>query len=145
MFQWTYFINLLIPKVHKEGCKLRPILSMVGSSQNKLAKFLIEYQPQFSISFQHKICSPEHLTDELKTIKNIFSSLDYIGKILERVVKQTTSSKSIKSFGPEKCTVYIRLPYFAQASERFTHRLSKEIENVYHTIKLRPVFCTRKA
>ena len=66
------------------------------------------------------------------------------GEIINRVVEQTTSPKSIKSFGPEKYPVYIRLPYFEQASEQFTKRLSKEVEHVYHTIKLRPVFGTRK-
>jgi len=70
--------------------------------------------------------------------------LGYPEKIIDRVVEQTTCPKSTKFFGPEKCPVYIRLPCFGQASERFTHRLSKEIENVYHTIKLRPVFGTRK-
>ena len=41
--------------------------------------------------------------------------------------------------------VYIRLPYFGQVSEQFTHRLSTEIENVYRIIKLRPVFRTIKS
>ena len=88
-----------------------------------------------------KICSLEHLNGKLKTIKNIFSSLGYPGKIIESVVEETTSPKS---FEPEKCPVYIRIPYFGQTFERFTHRLSKEIENVYHTIKLRPVLGTIK-
>ena len=30
------------PKVHKEGCPPRPILSVIGSPQHKLAKFLID-------------------------------------------------------------------------------------------------------
>ena len=47
-----------------------------------------------------KICSPEHLNDELKTIKNIFSSLGYPGKIIDIVVEETTSLKSIISFSP---------------------------------------------
>ena len=41
--------------------------------------------------------------------------------------------------------VYIRLPYFRQASECFTHPLSTKVESVYHTIKQRPVFDTRKS
>ena len=74
----------------------------------------------------------------------MFSSLGYPGKIIDKVAEQTTSPKSIKSFGPEKCLVYIRLLCFGQASEWFTHRRSKEIENIYYTIKLRPVFDRRK-
>ena len=31
-----------LPKVHKEGCPLRPILSILGLPQHKLAKFLID-------------------------------------------------------------------------------------------------------
>ena len=70
--------------------------------------------------------------------------MGYLGEIIDIVVEQTTRPKSIKSFGPEKCPIYIRLPYLAQASEPFTQRLYKEIENIYHTIKLRPVFDMKK-
>ena len=70
--------------------------------------------------------------------------MGYSGKIIDIVVEQTTSRKSIKFFGPKKYLVYIRLPYFGQASELFTHRLPKDIENIYHTIKPIPVFGTIK-
>jgi hypothetical protein len=54
-----------LPKIHKDGCPLRPIISAVGTYNYKLAKFLVE------------ILSPLLEKDE-HTIKDTF---DFVNKI----------------------------------------------------------------
>ena len=62
-----------LPKIHKQNAPCRPILSMIGSAQHELAKFLAALlQPVLNLtqSIAFKILSPS-----LKEYKNLASIL----------------------------------------------------------------------
>ena len=59
-----------LPKTHKPGCPLRPILSMIGSPQHKLAKYLISLLTGVSDKFsRYTVKDSFGFVDLLKSIK----------------------------------------------------------------------------
>ena len=66
------------------------------------------------------ICSPERLPSELDKIKSILLTNGYP----EHVIKSFMAVKMkqfhvLPKFGPEKCPVYLRLPWLGSVSTRF--------------------------
>ena len=56
-----------LPKIHKAGCPLRPILSMSGSPQYSLSRWLCSLlQPVVSLYGTHCVRDSFHYMDELK-------------------------------------------------------------------------------
>ena len=50
-----------------------------------------------------------------------------------------------KTFGPQKCPVYFRLPWIGSASQSFAERIASSVYRCYHTVNLQPIFTTRMA
>ena len=44
-----------LPKIHKDGCPLRPIISAVGTYNYKLAKYLVEILSPLTVNNEHMI------------------------------------------------------------------------------------------
>ena len=66
-----------LPKIHKTGIPLRPIMSMVGSAQHRLAKYLVKVlKPVDDFYSTHVIKDSLDLSSTLKRMK--FSSTDNI-------------------------------------------------------------------
>lgn len=75
-----------LPKVHKDGCPVRPILSAIGTPNYKLAKFIIpivsplttnNYTVKDSFSFAKEICelNLNHCTMASFDIKSLFTNI----------------------------------------------------------------------
>lgn len=90
------------------------------------------------------ICSPSLLDQEIEVIRNIFRNLGYPENIVDRVIKaKLTSKASITPYGPQKCPVYLRLPYIGPVSNRFQHQASSAVGACFGSVRLRVIFGTR--
>ena len=86
-----------------------------------------------------RLCSPCFLEGELKTLQNTFLSLGYPGNLVSKVITRARSSTALKMIGPQKCPVYLKLPYLGNISERFSKKISEEISQVFSSVHLRTV------
>ena len=48
-----------------------------------------------------------------------------------------------KSFGPEKCPVYLKLPWIGNVSSKFENQISKAITSCHYAVKPPVVYNTR--
>ena len=89
-----------------------------------------------------RLCSPCHLEEELKTLQNTFLALGYPGGLISKVITRAKSSSALKMIGPQKCPVYLKLPFLGKVSENFATRISEEIGQVFGSVRLRTVLYT---
>jgi len=78
------------------------------------------------------ICSPEKLQDELDIITSILLNNGYP----EHDIKTSISKKNQQfnapvKFGPEKCPVYLRLPYIGSTSTKFEKQIKTAIKTCF--------------
>ena len=82
-----------------------------------------------------RICSEIILDNELENIRKIFGLLGYPFDIVDKTVRKTIYSlDEPKLFGPEKCPVYIRLPYLGSVASSMKKKLNKVLET--HKVQL---------
>ena len=48
-----------------------------------------------------------------------------------------------KTFGPEKCPVYLKLPWIGNVSSKFENQINKAIISCFYAVKPRVVYSTR--
>ena len=92
-----------------------------------------------------KICSPVKLRDEINKITSIFLNLGYPEFVINRTIKQILDrNEQPVKFGPDKCPVYIRLPYIGPVSTRFENHLKSRVEKTFNSVRLKVVFKTQR-
>ena len=114
-----------LPKIHKDGCPIRPIIFAVGTYNYKLAKFLVE------------ILSP--LIENNKYI--LKDTFDFVNKVSHL---NTSVDKSMLSFDVESLftniptleTIDIILRKVYQRNRKYFHGLTKD------ELKKLLIFCT---
>ena len=57
--------------------------------------------------------------------------------------KKLANFSSQKQFGPEKCTVYLKLPWIRNLSSNFEKQINKAITSCFYTVKLRVLHTIR--
>ena len=91
-----------------------------------------------------KICSSNKLSEEMDNIRDMFINLGYPDKVIERTMEKAKLNTNRSTANcPKKCPVYLRLPYLGKTSLRFAQNISKAVEEVYWSTKMRVVFKTR--
>ena len=91
------------------------------------------------------ICSKSKLQHELENISSILRSNGYPESMI-----QITMSKKIALFnrkpkeGPQKCPVYLKLPWIGKISLNFEKQTKIAINQCYQTVEPRIIFTTRK-
>ena len=92
-----------------------------------------------------KICSPCKFDDEIEFIVKMFLDLGYPEFEINNTIKKCLElSNNPRVFGPEKCPVYLRLPYIGNVSGRFEKQLRDIVGKTYGSVRLRTVYKTRK-
>ena len=90
------------------------------------------------------ICSPSRLDPEIKKIFSIFRDLGYPEDVIQRTIRaKLKTSAADNKIGPQKCPVYIHLPYIGSVANRFEQTLSRSIYQCYSSVQLRVIFGTR--
>lgn len=88
------------------------------------------------------ICSTGRLDQELVNIKNIFLDNGYPGHVIDNAITSQLSEKT-PSTNPQKCPVYLRLPYIGNISTNFERTIKKTIGDTYFACQTRIIFTTR--
>ena len=91
------------------------------------------------------ICSKSKLQQELDSIRSILRQNGY-----PEVIINSTISKKIARFhqpvkeGPQKCPVYLKLPWIGNMSLKFEKQVKSNVKNCFSAVEPRVIFQTRK-
>ena len=90
------------------------------------------------------ICSKTKLDSELDTIKQLLIENGYPEDVLVSCIKEKLATiSSEKRFGPEKCPVYLKLPWIGNVSSKFENQIHKAITSCFYAVKPCAVYNTR--
>ena len=88
-----------------------------------------------------KISSEKFIFDDLAELKSIFLSNGYPSRLLDKLFSFREKEIMI---GPQKCPVYLKLPWIGQISEsHFEKSLKNIIQKTFYSSKLRCIFSTK--
>ena len=90
------------------------------------------------------ICSKTKLGSELDKIKQLLIENGYPADVLLSCINQKVANFAAeKTFGPEKCPVYPKLPWIGNVSSKFENQINKAITSCFFAVKPRVVYSTR--
>ena len=90
------------------------------------------------------ICSKSKLHAELE--KTIFMDNGYPEDVILSYTKEKIASFSaVQKFGPQKCLVYLKLPWIGNTSLRFGSQIRQFITKCFFAVNPRIVYSTRRA
>ena len=92
------------------------------------------------------LCSEKFLEDELQTIRSIFYNNGYPEGIVRRTMRNKVDSfhqRPPPVQKPEKCPVYLRLPYIGQVSDCYRKKITNAIVRCYYAVNPRVIFTSR--
>ena len=84
------------------------------------------------------ICSKTKLGSELDKIKQLLIENGYPADVLLSCINQ-----KLANFGPEKCPVYLKLPWICNVSLKFENQINKAITSCFYAVNPRVVYSTR--
>ena len=92
----------------------------------------------------HKICSPELLSSELNNIKTLLNRNGYPQELVTKTINMHLKSyNKIKTLGPEKCVVTLKLPFLSKRSELVEKKVKQLIRTSYFAANPRIIFTTK--
>ena len=78
------------------------------------------------------------LNEEINNIKSIFGSLGYPLEVIEKTINRTTAKLiSPTKHGPNKCVVYLRLPYLGKEAKLFENQVLETVDNTFGAVNLK--------
>ena len=91
------------------------------------------------------ICSPERLQSELDKIKSILLDNGYPEYIINSyMTKKSQQFHNSLKFCPEKCPVYLHLPWLGLVSNRFEKQITSSVKHCYLTVEPHVVYKTNQ-
>ena len=92
----------------------------------------------------HKICSPELLLSEIKQIKTLLNKNGYPQELVNKTIHlHVKNLDRIKTIGPEKCVVMLKIPFINKSSEMLEKKIRQLVRNTYYAAKPRIVFTSK--
>ena len=88
-------------------------------------------------------CSKIKLGSELDKIKELLIENEYPADVLLSCSSQELARTAEEAFGPEKCPVYLKLPWISNFSLKFENQINKAITFCFHAVKPRIVYNAR--
>ena len=90
------------------------------------------------------ICSKTKLGSELDKIQELLIENRYPTDFpLSCITPKLANFAAEKTFGPEKCPVYLKLPWICYVSSKFENQINKAITSYFYAVKPRVVYNTR--
>ena len=90
------------------------------------------------------ICSKTKLGSELDKIKQLLIENGYPADVLLSCINQKVANFAAeKTFGPEKCPVYLKLPWIGNVSSKFENQINTAITSCFYAVKPHVVYSTR--
>ena len=101
----------------------------------------------FIKTFVHRaltICSKTKLGSEFDKIKQLLIENGYPADVLLSCINQKLANFAAeKTFDPEKCPVYLKLPWISNVSSKFENQINKAITSCFYAVKSRVAYSTR--
>ena len=91
------------------------------------------------------ICTKSKLNEEIKHIKNILLDNGYPESIIDcNISKKIAQFSMLIRFGPEKCPVYLRVPWIGKASIGLDKNVKTAVESCYCSVTTTVVFTSKR-
>ena len=91
------------------------------------------------------ICTKSKLNEEIKHIKNILLDNGYPELIIDCNISKKIAQFSVpKRFGPEKCSIYLRVSWIGKASIGLDKNVKTAVESCYGSVTTRVVFTCKR-
>ena len=85
------------------------------------------------------------LQQEFENIRVILRDNGYPESIIDRGISNKLARlQSLPKFGPNKCPVYLKLPWIGNISLKFENEIKSFVEHCFRTVEPRILFSTRK-
>ena len=92
-----------------------------------------------------KISSKSSLQQELDTIKSLFLKNGYPESVINaRISKKILQFQKHPIEGPQRCPVYLKLPWIGETFVIFEKKIKSSILNCFPTVQPRVIFTTRR-
>ena len=91
------------------------------------------------------ICIKRRLNEEIERIKKILLDNGYSKNIINtQITKKVAQFSTLKRFGPEKCPVYLRVPWISKPSTNLEKEVKTALESCYGSVSTRLVFTSKR-
>ena len=91
------------------------------------------------------ICCESKLDSELEKLTKIFLENGYPEDVISVYIREKIGNFSADvKFGPQKCPVYLKLPWIGDSSLRFESQIKQAITNCFFAVNPRIVYSTNK-
>ena len=91
------------------------------------------------------ICSPCRRAAEIERIKTILCDNGYPERLICGFLQCKTANRSEDTtFGPEKCLVYLKLPWRGKISQKFEQQVKRSVSQCYNAVAMTVIFTTHK-
>ena len=81
------------------------------------------------------ICTKRRLNEEIERIKKILLDNGYPKNIINtQITKKIAQFSTLKRFGPEKCPVYLRVPWIGKPSSNLEKEVKTAVESCYGSV-----------
>ena len=92
-----------------------------------------------------RICSKSMLQQELENIRVILRVNGYHESIIDREISHKLARfQSLPKFGPNKCPVYLKLPWIGNISLKFENKIKSSVKHCFRAVEPRVFFSNRK-
>ena len=91
------------------------------------------------------ICTKRRLNEEIERIKKILLDNSYPKNIINtQITKKIAQFSTLQQFGPEKCPVYLRVPWIGKPSTNLEKEVKTAVESCYGSVITRLVFTSKR-
>ena len=91
------------------------------------------------------ICTKSKLNEEIKHVKNILLDNGYPESIIDsNISKKITQFSMHIRFGPEKCPVYLKVPWIGKVSISLDINVKMAVESCYGSVPTRVIFTSKR-
>ena len=90
------------------------------------------------------ICTKRRLNGEIEWIQKILLENGYPKNIINaHIAKKITQFPTLKQFGPEKCPVYLRVPWIGKPTTTLEREVKTATESCYGFVNTRLAFMSK--
>ena len=90
------------------------------------------------------ICTKRRFNGEIEQIKKILLGNGYPKNVINAQIKKIAQFYTLKRFGPEKCPVYLRVPWIGKLFTNLEKEVKTAVESCYGFVSTRLIFTSKR-
>ena len=91
------------------------------------------------------ICTKRRFNGEIERITKVLLNNSYPKNVINtQIAKKIAQFSTLKRFGPEKCPVYLRVPWIGKPSTNLEKQVKTAVESCYGSVNTRLVFTSKR-